>query len=472
MSLFEALAARMSRIWRAVLQFFTSNPAPTTNTETKPEPETQPRIAILGAGIAGLGLAIGLIRRGVSVTVYEDAPKFSPIGAGIGFGPNTLDAIDLLDPRFRKQYENAATENERPEFRHSVFDALYAEEGFGEKRGWKRGLVGAPYFQRSSAHRKDLLEIMEGLVPSGVVKFSKHAEEIRQEGEEVVVRFRDGELIRVDALIGCDGVKGQTRKLVLGDRYPEEVAPKFCNMYIYRGIIPMEDAKNVLGEHAGDAKWFMAQDRGMAIYPISKGEAENFVFFILNNGEWTQGAGNIPCTKEEMAEDLKGFDQRLIKLLDWAQPLRWPTFHHPITSTYYKGRICMVGDVAHASSPHQAAGAGQGLEDAVVLARLLANVESTSDVEAAFEIYDNMRRPRAQKVVRTSYDAGEIYHWRDPEIGSDMEKIVENGNQRLDWIWKHDLAGDADTAEKQLREVMEQRRKNSSVSSLAKGGMM
>lgn len=467
MSLFEALVAQMSKIWRSVLRFFGASNS--SDTPVKKQ-ERQPRIAILGAGIGGLGLAIGLIRQGVPVTVYEDAPKFSPIGAGIGFGPNSLDAIDLLDPKFRQMYEDAATENERPEFRNSVFDALYAEEGFGEKRGWTRGLVGAPYFSRSSAHRKDLLQIMESLVPSGVVKFSKHAEEVKQEGDEVVVRFRDGEVIRVDALIGCDGVKGITRGLVLGDRYPEEVAPKYCNMYIYRGIIPMADAKNVLGEHAGDAKWFMAKDRGMAIYPISKGEQENFVFFILNNGEWKEGQGQIPCTKEEMAADLEGFDQRLLKLLDWATPLRWPTFHHPTTSAYYKGRICMLGDVAHASSPHQAAGAGQGLEDAVVLSRLLGKVKDPRDLETAFAVYDEIRRPRAQAVVNTSYEAGDIYHWRDPEIGSDMEKIVENGNQRLHWIWQHDLAGDAKAAEQKFLALVEkQSRTESTSSSVSKG---
>lgn len=409
-----------------------------------------PTIAILGAGIGGLGLAIGLIKRGVPVTVYEAADAFSTIGAGIGFGPNSLTAIDLIDSRFREEYNRAKTANEKPEFEHCVFDALYAEEGFGEKRGWTRGMIGAPYFTRSSAHRKDLLEIMESFIPAGVVKFGKRAKSVEQIGDKVSVTFVDGEVITVDTVIGCDGVKGITRKLVLADIAPEQVAPTYCGMYIYRGIIPMDKAKEILGTHAGDAKWFMMKDKGVAIYPISQGREENFVFFVTDNKPWTQGDSPVACTKEEMIEDLKDFDPRLLALLDWAKPLRWPTWHHPKTSTYYKGRVCLLGDVAHASSPHQAAGAGQGLEDAVLLSRLLPLVKSPEQLETAFRIYDSIRRPRAQKVVTTSFEAGKIYTWHDPEIGDDMTKIVANANQRLHWIWQHDLAEELKMAEEEF----------------------
>ncbi|KAK8125160.1 mannitol 1-phosphate dehydrogenase [Apiospora kogelbergensis] len=412
-----------------------------------------PSVAILGAGIGGLALAIGLIKRGVAVTVYEAADAFSTTGAGIGFGPNSLNAIDLIDPRFREEYNQAKTANEKPEFEHSVFDALYAEEGFGIKRGWTKGLVGAPYFTRSSAHRKDLLDIMEKLIPPGTVKFDKRAKSVEQVGSKVVINFVDNDTVNVDAVIGCDGVKGITRGLVLQDIAPEQVKPAYCNMYIYRGITPMDEARKALGQHAGDAKWFMMREKGVAIYPISQGKEENFVFFVTDHRPWTQGDSPIPCSKEEMLEDLKDFDPRLLKLLDWAKPLKWPTWHHPQTSTYYKGRICLLGDVAHASSPHQAAGAGQGLEDAAVLSHLLALVKTPDQLEYAFKVYDSIRRPRAQKVVSTSFEAGIIYTWMDPDIGDDMNRIVENANQRLHWIWQHDIAGDLKRSEDEFQKL-------------------
>ncbi|KAI2465737.1 mannitol 1-phosphate dehydrogenase [Annulohypoxylon bovei var. microspora] len=413
----------------------------------EPSLQNRPTIAIIGAGIGGLALAIGLIKRNIPVTIYEAADRFSMVGAGIGLGPNALNAMDLIDNVFREKYDKVKTQNEKPEFEHSIFDALYAEEGLGEKRGWTRGLIGAPYFTRSSAHRKDLLEIMESFIPEGSVRFGKRAASFEQLGEKVHIKFEDGTLETVDAVIGCDGVKGLTRGAVLGEIAPEEVQPKFMGMYIYRGIIPMAQAKEILGTHAGDAKFFMAKGKAVAAYPISGGQEENFVFFVVDDKAWADGDHAIPCTKEEMIEDLEGFDPKLLRLLDYARPLRWPTWHHPQTSTYYKGRICLLGDVAHASSPHQAAGAGQGLEDAALLCHLLTLVNTPDELEDAFQVYDTIRRPRAQKVVLTSFEAGLLYTWHHPEIGDNMHAIKDNANQRLHWIWQHDLKGDIKKAE-------------------------
>ncbi|KAF2166675.1 hypothetical protein M409DRAFT_66645 [Zasmidium cellare ATCC 36951] len=416
-------------------------------------------IAIIGAGIGGLALAIGLTKRGIPVTVYEAAAEFSAVGAGIGLGPNALQAIDLLDSRFRSLYESASTENERPEFENSVFDALYADESldFGEKIGWQCGLVGAEYFKRSSAHRKDLLEIMKSLITQDTVKFGKKVDQIDKINEKVQVTFQDGHTIVVDALVGCDGIKGITRRAVLQNVAPEEVPAKYCNMYIYRGIVPMAEAKKILAAHAGDAKWFMSKGKGLAIYPISKGREENFVFFIHDPSPWKGPQEAVDCSRDEMISDLASFDGRLLKLLSWAKPLRWPIVHHPTTPTYYNGNVCLLGDVAHASSPGQAAGAGQGLEDAVVLSHLLSLVTSTDQVQKAFMAYDSVRRPRAQKVVQTSEEAGEMYIWNAPRIGDDMSKIVDNANSRLHWIWQHDLREDIARAENMFRaEVQEE----------------
>ncbi|KAI1390333.1 mannitol 1-phosphate dehydrogenase [Hypoxylon trugodes] len=423
--------------------------------------QAPPKIAILGAGIAGLAVAIGLIKRNVPVTVYEAADRFSVVGAGIGLGPNAMNAMDLINPNFREKYEKVKTRNERPEFENSIFDALYAEDDFGARRGWTRGLIGAPYFTRSSAHRKDLLDIMESFIPEGTVRFGKRAQSIEQVENHVLVGFEDGTTETFDAVIGCDGVKGISRRAILGDIAPEEVQPAFCGMYIYRGIIPMEQAKEILGVHAGDAKFFMADGKGVAIYPISQGREENFVFFVLTPDPWTHGDVAIPCKKEDMIKDLEGFDSRLLKLLDYARPLRWPTWHHPKTSTFYKGRVCLLGDVAHACAPHQAAGAGQGLEDAALLSQLIALVETPDEFDVAFQVYDAVRRPRAQRAVLTSFEAGLLYTWQHPEIGGDMQKIAENANQRLHWIWQYDLEADIRKASEDFRKLVLQRRDTS-----------
>lgn len=101
-----------------------------------------------------------------------------------------------------------------------------------------------------------------------------------------------------------------------------------------------------------------------------------------------------------------------------------------------------MGDSAHASTPSQAAGAGQGLEDALLLSRILGLVNASDQLGSAFQVYDAIRRPRAQGVVRESYNVAVEYFLEHPEFGSDLQKITDAANQRLPQIWWHDLEAD------------------------------
>lgn len=103
----SSLLVQFRSFFNQFLKHQSDSKSPSAATPQTMAADQPPSIAILGAGIGGLGLAIGLIKRGVPVTVYESAKEFSMIGAGIGFGPNSLDAIDLIDTRFRAEYERA-----------------------------------------------------------------------------------------------------------------------------------------------------------------------------------------------------------------------------------------------------------------------------------------------------------------------------------------------------------------------------
>jgi len=117
------------------------------------------------------------------------------------------------------------------------------------------------------------------------------------------------------------------------------------------------------------------------------------------------------------------------------------------TPTYYNGLLCLLGDSAHATTPHQASGAGQCIEDALVLSHILGNVKDAKQLPMAFQAYDAIRRPRGQKVVRTSQEAGQLYSFNHPEAGEDMDKIVANLRQRFLWIWEHDLEKDLEESD-------------------------
>ena len=99
-----------------------------------------------------------------------------------------------------------------------------------------------------------------------------------------------------------------------------------------------------------------------------------------------------------------------------------------------------MGDAAHASTPFQGQGAGQAIEDALVLVTLLGKVETPKQLPNAFAAYDQIRRPRSQKIVTTSRDSGRLTAMREEGIGDDIKKIGEKMSTRMHWIWNRDLA--------------------------------
>ncbi|KAK5118485.1 hypothetical protein LTR62_003000 [Meristemomyces frigidus] len=409
-------------------------------------------VAIVGAGIGGLSLAIGLLKQKVPCTIYEGAARFDIIGAGIGMGPNALRAIELMDPKFARLYDEIKVGNTSADRVHEQFEILGAEEGFGITDAWQGGRVSHPDFTRSSAHRHDLLRVMRSLIPEGTVQFNRRVAKLSNgPGSKASIEFESGDIVEADIVIGCDGIKGLSRSAVLAGRWPEEVLPKYNHSYVYRGIASMEDAKKRIGSYAEDARWWMSPRKGWTMYPISKGREVNIVAFMYDEDEWKGPPAATEVPREEMLAEFKEFDHRLQGMLDFVKPVKWPLYHHPDTPSYYNSRLCLLGDSAHASSPSQAAGAGQGLEDALLLSRLLGLVKAPQELDAAIQAYDAIRRPRAQGVVRQSRDVGRAYYLIDPEFGTDLQRITDEANQRLPQIWWHDLDADCGRAGEMFR---------------------
>jgi salicylate hydroxylase len=169
-------------------------------------------------------------------------------------------------------------------------------------------------------------------------------------------------------------------------------------------------------------------------------------------------------THEEMMADFAGadVDERFRRLLAMAKPVRWGFFHHLHTSTYFRDRVALLGDSAHASLPFQAAGAAQGVEDALVLSRLVDAVvrgggiqDETVKIRAALVAYDRVRRPRAQKQLEQSAEVGRMIFFQHEEDGDDMMKILARLQRgRFDWLWFRDVEGDVKTALDDMRERM------------------
>jgi salicylate hydroxylase len=144
---------------------------------------------------------------------------------------------------------------------------------------------------------------------------------------------------------------------------------------------------------------------------------------------------------------------------------RWAIFDtadHP-APTYASGRVCIAGDAAHASTPFHGAGAGMGIEDALVLAELLSRVgaspveERPRQLAAALRVYSEVRIERTQWLVQSSRDVGDMNEWRYTPTGKDGAKIKAEFAQRTKKIWDFDVNAMLDGAmtklEKQVAEL-------------------
>ncbi|CZR60783.1 uncharacterized protein PAC_10679 [Phialocephala subalpina] len=383
------------------------------------------------------------------MTIYETAPRFDAVGAGIGLSPSALKAMELMDPKFARLYDEIKVGNTSPERQQQQIEILSVEERFGSSWGWKGGSVGHVRFERSSARRRALLEAVKGLIPEGSVRFNKRVVQVVQHRRrrKVELVFADGEKAEYDMVVGCDGIKGMTRGVVLGKIWPEEVPAKYCNKYVYRGIAPIDEAKKIIDQNV---RWWVGKGTGWAMYHISQGREANIVAFIQDHNSWEGEQVAREVTREEMEVEFASFDTRFKNLLlvssvlqsappitmaadcdTYVKPIKWPLFHHPDTPTYVNGRVCLLGNSAHTSSPSQAAGAGQGLEGALILSKLLGLVTDSSQLDAALKVYDAIRRPRAQGVVQTSREAGLEYLLVHPEFGGNLQKITVDANKRL-----------------------------------------
>lgn len=210
----------------------------------------------------------------------------------------------------------------------------------------------------------------------------------------------------------------------------------------------------------------------LVIYPSPRtyshfGKQElNFLLCVADDKPWAlPNAVTQKVTYETMMSDFNdpSIDDRFRRLLRKAKPIRWGLFHHRYTSTYYRDRVVLLGDSAHASLPFQAAGAGQGLEDALVLSNVLSKIFLNAPsgdllhpyIRAGFRGYDQVRRPRAQKQLERAHEMATMLYYEHPETGKDMYKVLGKLQAGwFEWLWFRDLGRDVEEAGRGIDEIL------------------
>lgn len=412
-------------------------------------------VSIIGGGIAGVALALDLCRHThLNVQLFEAAPAFGEVGAGVSFGANAVRAIAGLG--IAEPYRNIADSTPAP------WQDIWFEWRMGRDAQYL-GCSVAEGVGQSSVHRADFLDALASQLPEGIAQFGKRAQRVEQDGEQVRVTFTDGTEHRCDVLIGADGIKSSIRDHVLQGLNQPLAAPRFSGTCAYRGLIDSQQLREAyrargVDEHLIDVpQMYLGLDGHILTFPVKQGRLINVVAFISDRSQpnpvWPSDAPWVRnATQAEMLTAFEGWDDAAQVLLECIPtPSLWALHDLAELPGYVYGRVGLIGDAAHAMLPHQGAGAGQGLEDAWLLARLLADPKVLEKrPQAVLDAYDAVRRPRACRVQRTSWEAGELYEFRDPAVLEDKERLGKVLAERFDWLWNHDMQEDLQQAREQL----------------------
>ena len=394
-------------------------------------------IAIAGGGIAGLCLARGLSKYPhLSVTVYEATQRYLDIGGGLAFHGNAMRGLELIDPELLAEYFRRATVmNERDiEMATQVLVGdVQSEDGqpvllaeLGRAKG------------RKTVARSDLLEGLLSLVPEGVVKSGKRLVQIEERSPKdnaaelgkIILTFKDGTTATADVLISCDGVHSVTRKYLLGADHPAVGLKNHDGWRWVQRSVSAEEVDELNHKLRTYVPILCGHGAYMNSIPTHFGKTLNVSVIQVskeyrleeNSDEAVQQVAD-QIHPEEFAHWTK--DARDIATLALRDPSTgWRLADHDPAPFYSRGRICMAGDAAHATMPFNGQGAAQSIEDAALLTALFAHVtELGPQAEQALKIYDEIRRPRSQRVAEISRQFGRMYVYAEEGVGEDLNKM-------------------------------------------------
>ncbi|SGZ31121.1 BQ5605_C047g12310 [Microbotryum silenes-dioicae] len=442
-------------------------PSRTTSTESAPL-----RIAIVGGGIAGLTAAIAVLHyskqnpeSNVRLDVYESAAVFAEIGAGVALGPNAQTSLRLIG--CGEALERVAGKQGQSD------DDLWFDFLVGTKDHAQSGKdiysLRGKMAGRGNVHRADFLDGLIQLLPTDQAHFNKRCINYTPHSSGVTLHFADSTTAEADVLIASDGIKSVLREAMyvrkgFRDEALEIQRARYSEWIAWRGMVERAEFERIFGKGASDKRMLLGQGRHILHFPVRGGALINIVAFVKDAAYAKLGDHTGPWSearpKAEMLEDFASFNETSLELLKAINdPSIWGIFELPLIPHAVDERIVLIGDAAHATTPHQGSGAGQAIEDGLFVAHvlthpLLSKSSSTSSTRStslrtALSLYEAARHPRGRRVQSTSYEAGLLYEFLDPIAGDDITKIGPNLSERMKWIWEMDL-------EKELSELGEE----------------
>ena len=347
------------------------------------------RVLIVGGGIGGLTAALALGRAGYRVAVYEQAPEFSEIGAGIMLTPNATRVLRHLG--LEAALDRAALRPPASVYRRFDDASVIGDAPLAEAM---ETAYGAPYFH---IHRSDLLDVLLAAVRAqGAAELNagRMARDCSQEGGEVTVQFSNGDAAVGDLLLACDGIRSTLRGRLLAG-----AEPRFRGQVAWRSLVPADGLPERVT--ARESVVWIGRDRHIVQYVLRGGSLVNYVAIAVQD-EWTAEGWTLPAKRSELRAGFAGWHEDVQSLLA-ATPAgalyKWGLFDRDPLEQWVYGRIALLGDAAHPMLPFMAQGSAMAIEDAVILARC---VEDFDDLEVALSRYEAVRRERTARVILQS----------------------------------------------------------------------
>ncbi len=357
------------------------------------------KIAIVGAGIGGLTAGIALQRAGHKVGIYERAPEFGEVGAGISMSPNAVLGLQSLGlGEFLDRCSNEPEEQ-------CLFHGETGELLQPIDRRNTRELYGAPYLQ---LHRADLMNALIEVFGADNCEMEHELSAVESRNDGVTLTFMNGKNAEFDAIIAADGLRSIVREALFDTKPPE-----FSGHIAYRGLVPAKE----LGSRSVEPTNInhLAFGRNVVTYPVRLGKLVNVVALSKADG-WTDEGWAVKANKRDLLAKYEGFAPYVREVLE-AVPEEelfcWGLFVREPLETWRSGRTVLLGDAAHPMLPYMGQGASCAIEDGVVLGRAFRECD---DIDEALDCYVATRIERASLLQRESNVGGERLQALDPDM--------------------------------------------------------
>jgi 6-hydroxynicotinate 3-monooxygenase len=344
-------------------------------------------IAVIGAGMGGLATAAALQRAGVDAQVYEQAPRFTRLGAGIQIGCNAMKVMREfgLEPVLRAEaFYPRSWNNKEYDTGEVRFDMVFGERA--EER------YGAPYLL---GHRGDLHAALASAVDPSSIHLDYKLTGLEQRPDKSVkLTFANGEIVEADGVIAADGVHSVVKEWLFG-----KDEPNFTGRIAYRTVFP---AALLNGYPIDDCTKWWGPDRHIVIYYVKPDRSE--VYFVTSQPEpgFTVESWSAMGDVKELRKAFDGFHPQVLAVLDACPSVhKWALVDRDPLARWCDGNVTLLGDACHPMTPYMAQGAAMAIEDAAVLSRCLKGVDREGVAEALRQ-FEATRKPRTSRVQLSS----------------------------------------------------------------------